>query len=137
MRVLVVHPEDELLEEPWGCSSWDRVIDLGTTGAECYVNASSKFGCPISRLSEFRHNFQEMRRVRELLSMGMGRLNDSVGIDWWELTSILVHQQLEFSFLLQKVAESLGSSDQVHVTRPGFHAECLRLAIGPRLHTFT
>jgi hypothetical protein len=67
----------------------------------------------------------------------MGRLNDGFGLDWWELTSILVHQELDGAFLLRRLVESLGPGDEVYVSRPGFHADVLRLALGSRLHTFS
>jgi len=137
MRVLVIHPEDELQDEPWARMQWDRVIDLGRAAAQSYAQAAAKYGCPVTDLGEFRENFKEMRRVRELLALGTGRLNDRFGLDWWELTSIEVHQQLEIAFLLREVAESLGPLDEVHVSRPCFQADVLRLALGPRLHTFS
>lgn len=137
MKLLVIHPEDELDDGPWAALRWDRVIDLGRSGEESYARASARFGCSVTCLSEFRKNFREMRRVRELLALGMGRLNDRFGLDWWELTAILVHQQLELAFLLQLFTGSLDPRDEVHVSRPSFQAEILRLALGSRLHTFS
>jgi len=136
MRVLVIHPEDDLQGEPWVSQRWDRVIDLGRAGAESYARATERLGCPISPLSEFRESFDEMRRVRELLALGMGKLMDDFGLDWWELTAILVHQQLEIAYLLGRVVERLGASDEVHVSRPCFQADVLRLRLGPRLQVF-
>lgn len=136
MRVLLIHPEDELQGEPWGSLRWDRVIDLGKSGVEAYARAASQFGCQVASLKEFRGNFEEMRRVRELMALGMGRLNDRFGLDWWELTAIFVHQYLETAFLMAELVGSLGSQDEVHVSRSGLHADVLRVAIGSRLHTF-
>ncbi len=136
MRVLVIHPEDELQDGPWAFQRWDRVIDLGTAGAKSYARASASFGCPVTSLNSFRDNFKEMRKVRELLALGIGRLIDRFGLDWWELTSILVHQQLELAFLLRELAETVAEFDEVYVSRPGFHAEVLRQALGVRLHRF-
>jgi hypothetical protein len=137
MKVLAVHPEDELQGEPWASMKWDRAIDLGKAGAESSARASANFGCPVTSLGEFHQNFQEMRRLRELLSLGMGRLQDSFGLDWWELTSILVHAQLEIVLRLQELIESLAPTDEVQVSRPGFHADALRLTLGSRLKTFS
>lgn len=137
MRVLLIHPEDELQGEPWSSLKWDRVIDLGRAGAESYARAGASLGSAITSLDEFRENFNEMHRVRELLALGMGRLNDSFGLDWWELTSILVHQQVETAFLLRQLMETLGQQDEVYVSRPCFQAEFLHFAIGSRLHTFS
>jgi hypothetical protein len=137
MRVLVIHPEDELQDGPWGSQRWDRVIDLGKAGAESYADAAASFGCAVTSLDAFRNNFKEKHRVRELLTLGMGRLTDGFGLDWWELTSILVHQQLEIAFLLRQLVETFEPLDEVHVSRPCLQAEILRLALGTRLHIFS
>ncbi len=137
MKILLIHPDDDLQNGPWASKHWDRVIDLGMTGAESYAEAETIFGSPISRLSEFGSNFRGLRRLRELMAVGMGRLTDSLGIDWWELTAMLLHQQLETSFLLRKLVESLSPRDEVCVTRPGFHADALRITLGSRLQTFS
>src|SRR5579872_2433348 len=137
MKTLLIYSEDELQDEPWASQRWDRVIDLGTTGAECYAEAEATLGSPILRLSDFGKNFQGLLRLRELMAVGVGRLTDSLGLDWWELTAILFHQHLETAFLLRKLVESLSPCDEVHVTRPGFHADALRLVLGSRVQTFS
>src|SRR5579862_4473998 len=137
MKILLIHPEDELLGSLWASQRWDRAIDLGTTGAKSYAEAEATLGCPISRLTEFGKQFQGLLRLRELMALGMGRLTDSLGLDWWELTAILVHQQLETAFLLRMLLASIGPGDDVHVTRPGFYADGLRIALGSRLQTFS
>lgn len=136
MRVLLIHPEDELQDGPWASEKWDRVIDLGLAGAQSYARAAASFGCPVTPLDSFRENFKEMRKIRELLALGWGRLEDRFGLDWWELTSIRVHDQLERTILLGEFVDTLGSLDEVYVSRPGFHADTLRLRLKERLHTF-
>lgn len=136
MQILLLHPEDDLQEGPWASRQWDRVIDLGKAGEESYASAAKTFGCAVDGLGEFRQDFSEMRRVRELMGLGLNRLNDSFGLDWWELTSIHIHQQFEAAFLMAQLAKTLGPNDEVQVSRPCFQADVLRLAIGFRLHTF-
>ena len=136
MRILLIHPEDELVGGLWATERWDRAIDLGKAGAASYARAADKFGCAVTGLAEFRKDFAEMRRVRELIRLGSGRLDDNFGLDWWELTSILVHQQFEVAFLMAELARTLGPNDEVHVSRPCFHADILRLSLGSRLHTY-
>jgi hypothetical protein len=137
MRILLLHPEDELEAGPWALQRWGRAIDLGTAGAASYARAEEKFGCAVTGLAEFRKDFREMRRVRELIGMGQGRLDDDYGLDWWELASIEVHQRFEVAFLMAELARTLGSDDEVYVSRPCFHADVLRLSLGARLHTLT
>lgn len=136
MKILLIHPEDELQDARWASRRWDRVIDLGMTGAESYAAAEAILGSPISRLNDFGKNFQGLLRLRELMAIGMGRLKDTLGLDWWELTAILFHQQLETAILLRRLVESLSPGNEVYVTRPGFQAAALRLMLGSRLQTF-
>jgi hypothetical protein len=136
MRILLIHPEDELQGGPWASQPWDRVIDLGTAGAADCARAENAFGCPVTNLRNLRGEFREMRRVRELIGLGLDRLNDEFGLDWWELISILVHQELEVAFLMSELAASIGANDEVHVSRPCFQADILRLSLGSRLLTF-
>jgi hypothetical protein len=139
MKVLLIHPEDDLQGGPWNDLRWDRVVDLGRAGMEAYARARSHFGCPVTPLygqNEDSENFNNIRRVRELLAMGLGRLVDGYGLDWWELTSIRVHAELEAAIRLQKFAAALRPSDEIHVSKPSFEAEILRLAIGERLRVF-
>jgi len=113
------------------------VIDLGTAGASSYHQAAASYGCAVGTLNAFRENFKEKHRVRELLALGMDLLTDGCGLDWWELTSIMVHEQLETVFLLLLFVETLDPHDEVHVSRPCFHAEVLRRARGVLVETFS
>ena len=137
MRVLLIHPEDELQAGPWASQRWDRVIDLGRAGASSYEQAAAGFGSPVTTLDTFRENFGEQYKVRELLARGMDRLCDSFGLDWWELTSIMLHEQLEAAFLLRLFVETLDPRDEVHVSRPCYQAEVLRLMPGVLVQTFS
>jgi hypothetical protein len=66
----------------------------------------------------------------------MARLTDRFGLDWWELTSILVHQQLESVLVLRLLVETLDPLDEVYVSRPCFQAEVLRISLVSRVHVF-
>jgi hypothetical protein len=136
MRVLLIHPDDGLQAGPWNDSEWDRVIDLGRAGMESYRRAAVHFRCPVTPLSAMSEDFRRGRRVKDLLTHGVGLLLDSCGLDWWELTSILIHSELETAILLQDLLGSLGSRDEVWASRPSFHAEVLKHAIGQRLKVF-
>jgi hypothetical protein len=136
MRVLLIHPDDGLLDGPWANLPWDRVIDLGLGGSKSYERASSAFHSSVTPLMQLREGYDEFRRVRELLASGLGRLIDHFGLDWWELTAILVHQQLEMVILLRKLADTFGSHDEIYVSRPGMQADALEQWLGNRVHTF-
>jgi hypothetical protein len=139
MRVLLVHPEDDLQQGPWSDLRWDRVVDLGRAGMEAYARARSHYGCPVTSFYESEggsENFKNLQRVRDLFARGAGRLTDRYGLDWWELTSIRVHAEVETAIRLQKFAAGLGAGDEIHISKPGFEAKILKLATGDRLHMF-
>jgi len=136
MKILLVHPDDELLGEPWSSQKWDRVIDLGLGGFSSYSAVSERFDCPVTPIKHFRERFGEMKRGRELLDIGMGRLLDRFGLDWWELTSILGHQDLERIILLDALVQGLGPLEELYVSRPCFEADVLKLTCGTRAKVF-
>src|SRR5450631_3876662 len=100
MRILLVHPDDQPDRGPWAQQTWDRVIDLGRGGELTYERWSRHFACPVQPLDSWRLGAEEFRRVREMLAAGKGRLQDRENLDWWELTAIFFHHQLELLGIL-------------------------------------
>jgi len=137
MKVLLIRPEDSLLDDAWLASTWDRVVDLGRAGRDTYAEATSRLGSSITSLHEVRDGFNDLRRVRDLLAFGLGKLKDGFDLDWWELTAIEIHERLETIVLLQKLAATIGASDEVYVSGPGFHADALRFLLGRQTGYFT
>lgn len=134
MQVLLLHPDDRPALGPWVGQRWDAVFDLARSGWAACERWSRVFGCPVKPIDGLRDGYAEIRKVRELLQLGLGRLIDREGLDWWELTAILVHQQLESLVLLRKLADDLPQHGEVWITRDGFEADALRLLLGARLH---
>jgi hypothetical protein len=133
MRFLLLHPEDSPLAGPWLGQSWDVVFDLARSGWAACERWSRAFGCPVKPIDGLREGYSEIRRVRDLVRFGLGRLVDHERIDWWELTALLVHHQLESLVLLRKMAERLPADAEVWITREGFEANALRQLLGTRL----
>lgn len=136
MRVLVIDPHDTADAGAWTSEHWDRIVDLGRGGAGTYERWSKRFGCPVAPLNSLRNGFDDFRQVRELLGRGCGRLTDEYGLDWWEIMSIRITGQMETLILLQRLVRTLGSRDEVYVSRPGFHADVLQLLLGARTRVF-
>lgn len=132
MKVLLLHPDDSPLSGPWIEPRWDAVFDLARSGWAACERWSRILGCPVRPIDALRGEDQ-IRRVRELLQMGMGRLVDEEGLDWWELTALLVHQQMESLVLLRKFVEDLPPQAEVSITRDGFEAQALQYLLGKRL----
>ncbi len=133
MRILLLHGEDEPLAGPWLNQPWDMVFDLGRAGWVACERWTRDFGCPVRPIDGLKKGHSEFQKVRELLQIGRGRLLDQEGIDWWELTSLLIHEQLEKLVLLQRFVEDVAGEAQVFITREGFEARALRLMLGQRL----
>ena len=137
MRILLIRSEDGLLDGPWAASKWDRVVDLGRGGIRAYSEAASRLGSAISFLDQFRDDYCEIRRTRELLALGKRRVVDSCGLDWWVLNSILLHQPLETIILLQKLASTISAHDEVWISGPGLHAQALSVLLGRQIEIFS
>ncbi|MFY9908679.1 MAG: hypothetical protein WCF22_15830 [Candidatus Sulfotelmatobacter sp.] len=125
MKVLLLHPEDNPGTGPWRHLRWDRIVDLGLAGANTYASWNEQSRCPVSTLSSLRNGFHDFSHIRSLLGAGCGRLVDNYGLDWWEILSLLLTEQLESVILLQRLAETI-SADEVYISRPGFQANVLR-----------
>ncbi len=133
MQVLLLHTDDRVLAGPWTKLPWDAVYDLARSGWPACERWSEIFGCPVRPIDALRDEGSQMRRVRELLQWGFGRVVDREGVDWWELCALLVHQQLESLVLLRKFVDDLPPEAEVSITREGFEAGALRWWLGNRL----
>jgi hypothetical protein len=135
MRVLLIDPLDDPEIGPWAAQRWDRVIDLGMGGKNSYERWSQIFRCPVTTMNSLRCGFEDFRQVRRLLDLGCSQLIDEHGLDWWEIMSLLLHGELETLILLQRFAQMVGPGDEVHVSRPGLHANLLQPLL-PRVSVF-
>ena len=136
MKILLIHSEEDPEKGPWTRLPWDRIVDLGIGGVDSYARWTRRFGCPVTTLGSLRHAVNDLGRVRDVLSFGCGRLIDEYGLDWWELISLLLHSELETLILLQRFAQAVESSDQVHVSRPGLYANILQHLLPERVRVF-
>lgn len=136
MKILLIRPQDGLLSGAWVGRKWDRIVDLGYGGIRSYETAASELGAAVTPLSRLSDSFQEARRTRDLLTLGRNRLQDRLGLDWWALNSILVHQRLEATILLQELAATIAPHDEVWVSGDGFHAQALRSILRRRVESF-
>jgi hypothetical protein len=136
MKILLLHPEDELEKGPWASLRWDRIVDLGLGGKNTYERWEREFQCPVIALDSLRPGFDDFWRVREILGRGCGRLLDEHGLDWWEIMSILLHSEMETLILLRHFVKTVDSGDEVHVSRPGLHAGLLQRLLANGVKVF-
>jgi hypothetical protein len=136
MRVLLLQPEDWPSRGPWSREKWDLIVDLGKSSAFSAQNWSRVHNCPVMRSDSFREGVSDVRRVRDLFSAGRGRLIDEEGIDWWDLTSLLVAQEALTVLALRKLAAEISASAELWTTRPGGPAALLAVILGRTLQKF-
>ena len=138
MKILLIHSEDDPKTGPWESIGWDRIIDLGAGGMHTYEVWNQRFRCPITPLNSLRRGFDDLRQVRALLGQGCGHLIDKQGLDWWEIMSILLHGEVETLIALQRFAQTVGSDDEVYISRPSLHSGLLQslLSKAPRVFPF-
>lgn len=136
MKTLLIHAEDDPEIGPWAAQAWDRIVDLGLGGLNQYARWSNRFRCPVTTLNSLRHGFEDFRRVRDLLSVGCGRMIDEHGLDWWEIMSIRLTGEMETLILLQRLVQTFVPDDEVYISRPGLHASFLLCLLTTDLKIF-
>jgi hypothetical protein len=136
MRILLIHPLDTAERGPWAAQHWDLIVDLGRDGTATYEDWQRSFRCSVENLNALRDGFEDFYRIRELLGKGCGYLVDEYGLDWWEILSIFLHEEMELLFLLRRWTQRIQRADDVHVSRPGLHADILPLLLGERVKVF-
>lgn len=136
MRVLLIHPEDFPGRGPWSEQRWDLVIDMGKSSSFSAAAWTGQMKCPVLRSDSFRVGVEDLRQVRELLLSGRGRLIDEEGIDWWDLTSLLIAPEMEATLLFRRVASEISPATELWATRPGWPAVLLASLLGRPIRTF-
>jgi hypothetical protein len=106
MRVLLLHPEDELPAERAG-KKWDLIVDLGRAPVATYERWRSQTGCRVISLYDFAKDVEDLHRIRDLLQLGMGQWTDGLGIDWWDVLSLMIEPDLRQLMLVGRLAREL------------------------------
>ncbi len=134
MRMLLLHPESDPETGSWIHESWDRVVDMGAAGDQARSRWSKMFHCPVEQMPEFE--IEDFAVVRRVLASGLGLLVDEHGLDWWELTSVRLHEQIVLTLRLEKLLGKLDSKDTLFITHAGLYASTIRLLRGPNVRCF-
>jgi len=136
MRILLLQPEDSPDRGPWSRERWDLIIDLGKSSVFSAEGWARRHNCPVLRSESFRHGASDVGQVRDLFFAGRGHLIDEEGIDWWDITSLLVSQEAITVLALRRLASEISPSAELWATRAGGHAELLALLLERPLQTF-
>jgi hypothetical protein len=129
MRILLLHPEDSPRRGPWTKQRWDLIVDLGKSSPFSAAAWEEQLGCPVLRLDSFRRGVADLKLIREMFSVGSGRLLDGEGIDWWDLTSVLIAEDVEAVVALRRLASEISPSAELWATRSGWPVNALAALI--------
>ena len=128
MRVLLLHPEDDV-EGAWSRERWDLIVDLGRAPKSSYEEWSCGLGCRIFSIFDLAIEVEDLRVWRGLLALGMGRVVDRWGIDWWDVFGLLLQAVREHA-ADTRLAEELRQCRTLAVTRSSVMADALQLQLG-------
>jgi hypothetical protein len=137
MKILLVHPEDSLELGTWASTHWDLAIDLGWSGRQAYTHQSKRLGFRITSIFEILDHQEHRRRIRELLSLGLGRLVDSDANDWWETLSVFWYPHLEQLMRLAALADQIPEHAEIFSTRDGPAVQALTILVNREIKTFS
>ena len=136
MRVLLVHPEDSPQRGPWAVQRWDLVVDLGRSSRFSAQRWQERLRCPVLRADSFRHGMEDLRRVRNLFASGRGHLLDEEGIDWWDLTSLVVVPEAESLITFERMVADVRPATELWTTRVGWSSKLMAALLGVELRAF-
>lgn len=137
MKTLLLHPEDSPRLGPWARERWDQIVDLGKSSEATAAAWQTLTGAPVLRLESFRRSLEDPRAAGEILRAGFGQLLDTCGLDWWELTSLFVHAELETALALRRLAASADLSGDLFSTRPDWPVNGFATLLGRTAESFS
>jgi hypothetical protein len=132
MRVLLLHPEDSF-SGPWKDEHWDWIVDLGRSPKSFYDERSVEFCCPVSSIYDFAVEIEDVQVWRDLFALGMGRVVDRMGVDWWDVVGLLLQPDMQDIRLAARLAEKLGKGCTLTASRPSLLASAVQLHLGAPL----
>ena len=136
MKTLLVHPEDSPCSGPWAGEKWDLIVDLGKSSAFTRSARQERLNSPILQLDTLWRGIQDFESIRQLLHAGRDQLLDEIGLDWWDLVSVLIYPELRDAVLLRRLAEQLDATAELYATRQAWPASGVGLLLQRPLRTF-
>lgn len=136
MRALVLHPEDSPHAKPWAEMPWDLIVDLGISSAFQVRSWEEEWKCPILSLGSFRRGLEDPQSANRILQLARGYLLGDQDLDWWELTALLIHEELETAILVSRLCAALPAVDEIYASRSSWPTPALVAGLGHEIRTF-
>jgi hypothetical protein len=135
LKILLVHREDSPCSGPWADEKWDLIVDLGKSSAFTRAAWQERLNSPVLQLDTLRE-IQDFDSIRRLLHAGRNQLLDEIGLDWWDLISVLIYAELQDAVLLKRLAEEFDATAELYATRQGWPASGVGLLLQRPVRTF-
>jgi hypothetical protein len=136
LKTLLVHPEDSPCSGPWAGEKWDLIVDLGRSPALTRSAWQERLNSPILQLDTLWRGIEDFESIRQLLHAGRNQLLDEIGLDWWDLVSVLIYPELRDAVLLRRLLERLDATAELYATRQSWPASGVALLLQRPLRTF-
>jgi hypothetical protein len=136
LKILLVHPEDSPCSGPWVGEKWDLIVDLGKSSAFTRSAWQERLHSPILQLDTLRRGIEDFDAIRQLLHAGRNQLLDEIGLDWWDLVSVLIYRELQEAALLSRLAGQFDATAELYATRQGWPASGVGLLLQRPVRTF-
>lgn len=132
MKVLFLHPDDAFgsAHHP---GRWDLIVDLARAPKSAYERWSRESGCPAMSLHDLAEEIQDLYRLKQLIAAGTGRVVDRLGIDWWDVLSLMIAPDLQQMILLPRLARHLPPGCDLYCSRADAWTEALGVRTGARI----
>jgi hypothetical protein len=88
------------------------------------------------RLQSFRRSVEDPRLAGQILRRGFGRLVDEHGVDWWDLTSLHIHSEVETAIALRRLADAASLAGELYATRADWPVAGFTALLGRDVRTF-
>jgi hypothetical protein len=137
MRVLLLHPEDFPQRGPWSAQRWDLIVDLGRSSPASAAAREDTTHIPVLRTDSFRKGVEDIREVRRLFSLGLGRLLDEEGIDWWDITSLSIALEAEAVLVFLRMISEIDGTAEIWATRAGWPSSAVFALLKRPLQSFS
>lgn len=134
MRILLLHPEDQVANWLRNGERWDAIFDFGNP-AEHSCNSGGTDDCPVLPVPVPK--LEDIGPLKEELATGCGRLFDGYGFDWWELISVEFYERMVELLRMEQFAATCEDRDEFFFTRDGSKARILRALCPGRVHVLS
>ena len=126
MKVLILHP-DELCRPALAEDRWDAIFDLGAPPVNTELSTNAVLPIPGAQ-------FDDLRAVKQIFGVGLGRILDYAGVDWWDLFCVEFYEPALQLLRLQRFVQTCSRQTEFFITRAGLHSHILQALCPGRVH---